>query len=693
MPGRLHAAPTSAVVRARRDRWAAALVLATVGACSSPSSEPVQVVEERPTAVRSVVVEPVAAMGHGRALAAHDDGEGSLVVVSTTGLQRVDAGVARTIVEFQAGGRPSGVAFGPDVVALAVPDLGLVRLHSSEDGDEIGSWPVPVGVDVRDLWFEAATGHLVVETSAGPAFLAPDGSVVLDTTASPMPLGRLAALPDGRIVGARPDANELVVIDGVDVARRPIAVGAGERVEDVRVSPDGERIGISVASSADAFEARHRVLLLDATLSPVGSVATGVRLDTPSWTLADGLLVGATESELIAWAEDGAEVGRAAIGAPVVSLHPVEGDVVVVGQDGGIVRWDGASPPATLTAGGVTTVFRVVDPAAQTITAVDLFGGIDVLDLGGEVLRSERALAVGELTSLAVSADGSTVAAGSTAGRAIVLDADLVPRNDLAAAPYGVRVDAVAFDPRDGDLVTGLAERVRSGAFDDSVTAWAADGTARFQMLGDIADVPGCAFFNARLRFDPSGTHLVAASHDFGVTVIEPETGEVLDELAGGATIVDLGFSSDGTRLVVVHDDGIVDVWDPASRTLLATYRPDRPAVGAIAVDPGGASMVVADLTGTLASIDVLTGETRLVFDGTVARSRALALSSDGMLLAAPTADGAIGFWSTATGAQIGTAIGHTGAVTALAFDPDARWLYSASDDGTVRSWSVVTRA
>src|SRR5690606_15325362 len=130
----------------------------------------------------------------------------------------------------------------------------------------------------------------------GPAFLAPDGSVVLDTTASPMPLGRLAALPDGRIVGARPDANELVVIDGVDVARRPIAVGAGERVEDVRVSPDGERIGVSVASSADAFEARHRVLLLDATLSPVGSVATGVRLDTPSWTLADGLLVGATES-------------------------------------------------------------------------------------------------------------------------------------------------------------------------------------------------------------------------------------------------------------------------------------------------------------------------------------------------------------------------------------------------------------
>src|SRR5690606_16063961 len=102
-----------------------------------------------------------------------------------------------------------------------------------------------------------------------------------------------------------------------------------------------------------------------------------------------------------------------------------------------------------------------------------------------------------------------------------------------------------------------------------------------------------------------------------------------------------------------------------ADRSLLATYRPEQPGVGAIAILPESDTMVVADLTGAISLLDVMTGETILVLDGTVARTRTLALTTDGAVVAAPMPDGTIGLWSTGSGAQVGVAPGHLGEVTA----------------------------
>jgi WD40 repeat protein len=172
--------------------------------------------------------------------------------------------------------------------------------------------------------------------------------------------------------------------------------------------------------------------------------------------------------------------------------------------------------------------------------------------------------------------------------------------------------------------------------------------------------------------------------------VIDVATGEVVDELPGSATIVDFAFTTDGSKLVVTHDDGVVDVWDAAERALLASYRPAQPAVSALATLPGTDRMVVADLTGALSVLDIISGQTVLVLDGVATRSRAIAVSPDGALVAAPQPDGAIGLWSTHSGSRVGVAPGHNGPVTSLVFDVDGTRLYSASEDGTVRSWAVV---
>ena len=679
-------------------RTVATIVAATlVGCAPGESSGDASATTVVPVGVpvRSASIASLDVAGHGRAIAAQQHQTGTTTIVTTTGVRVTDAETGETtaVAEHETGERPSLVAFSPDgeLLASVVDDPGLVRIQRADSGDVESAWAVPLGLGVRDLWFEPVNDHVVVETSAGPVLIGPDGAVVFDGTTQTSPTGRLGVLPDGTIVGTAADSADLAVIVDGRLERHPIDLRDGERVGDVSVAPDGDTIGVSVSSGEDQFERRDRVILLDTSFAVVGDLDTGQRLDALSWTMTDDLLVTAVDDQVVAWTVDGAEVGRAGTGGPIAALHALDDEVVIVGLDGSIDRWSGRDAPVEIAAGGVTTTYVGVDVETGSITTVDLFGRIQVRSLiDGQVLLEDDSFAAGELTSLAVSPDGSTVAATSTMGGVRVLDTDLGPRSDLAAAPYGVQVDAVAFDPRNGNLVTGLAERVGTGAFDDAVTGWTAELTERFRELGDIADVPGCSFFNGRLVFDPAGSLLYAASHDYGIAVIDAASGDQLDELPGSSTIVDLALSPDGTVLIATHEDGVVDVWDTADRTLISAYRPSQPGVGAIAVLPETDVMVVADLTGTLSLLEVTTGETLQVFDGTVARTRSLALTPDGAVLAAPMPDGSIGLWSTDSGDHIGVAAGHTGAVAALAFGRDGTRLYSASEDGTVRSWSVI---
>jgi WD40 repeat protein len=691
-----------AVSGTRRRARILSIPLALLAACSSggPTSDDVLVEDTLPPGepVRSVAVEPLAVDGLGRAVAAHLGDDGALVTATTTGVHRwiPDSGEVRVAVSFEPGGRPTRVAISPsgEEVAVVTGDHQSVRVYSSESGIVTRTWSAPLGAAVSDLWFEPQTDRLVLETSAGPVLVDADGAVSVDATARPLPTGRLGALPDGTIVGAVLGTSELLVIAANDVERHRLELREGERIEDVRVSPHEGRIGVSVSSGEDEFEKVHRVLFLDTSLAVIGSIDTGLRLGAESWTLANDRLFVANDTELIAWSTNGIEMGRAETQAPVVGMHVVGDEVVVVGRDGSIDRWNGDSNPVPVSSGAVTAVFHTVDAQAGSITTVDLFGLVNVRRaVDGQLLHTADVFAVGELTSLALSADGSALAAGSTVGNVRVLDADLSPQHDVPAASYGVRVDAVGFDPRSGDLVTGLSERLSTEAFDDSVTGWSNEFSERFRALGDVADVPGCAYFNARLRFDPSGTLLAAATHHFGVAMLDPETGEELDELPGAATILDIAFSPDGAVLVVTHDDGVVDVWDVVDRSLLATYRPAQPGLGAIAILQEGDAMLVADLTGTISLLDLMTGEPLLVFDGVVDRTRSIAVNSDGTVVAAPKPDGTIGLWSTDSGAQVGVAEGHMGTVTALTFGGDGTRLYSASDDGTVRSWSIAIEA
>ncbi len=267
--------------------------------------------------------------------------------------------------------------------------------------------------------------------------------------------------------------------------------------------------------------------------------------------------------------------------------------------------------PSVIDQGGVALRSIDLGSTGETLTIVDSTGRVSMLDAAdGVVLHSDERFAIGEATDVAVSPDGSKIAAATSVGRVAVLDVALSEQASFLAAYAGARVDVVAFGPASGLLATGLAERRSDLAFDDTVSLRdTGELTEAFSLGGEAEDVAGCAFFFGRVQFSADGTMVAVASHDFSVVVADPATGTILHTLPGSATILDLDFGRDDETLVVTHDDATVDIWDMSDFTLTSSSRGAMGGYFAIEILPDGDTMVAIDITGTISVIDIATGE------------------------------------------------------------------------------------
>jgi WD40 repeat protein len=229
--------------------------------------------------------------------------------------------------------------------------------------------------------------------------------------------------------------------------------------------------------------------------------------------------------------------------------------------------------------------------------------------------------------AVSFSPDGTQLAAGFTV---IVAVWDAVS-GELVKEYHNIsgEVTSVAYSP-DGNWIA--ASGMRGGFVSRTNT------TVPTFWIDSAPDVTWSVAFSPDSR-------LIASTGPVGISIWDPSSGSLLQEIAGGG-----GFQLAFGPSPILSDGK--NLWDATDGSLLRTLAPD-----------------------------------------TDAHQVSLALHPSGIIIALGFDDGSIRILDTANGTLLSTIVAHQGRVRGLAFSPDGRLLVSTGSDDAVRFWGLSSES
>jgi WD40 repeat protein len=191
-----------------------------------------------------------------------------------------------------------------------------------------------------------------------------------------------------------------------------------------------------------------------------------------------------------------------------------------------------------------------------------------------------------------------------------------------------------------------------------------------------------------QLYFSPDKTELYAIAPSGEVTVLDAETGGVLNNFIGhpaysGAAVFD---SLDG-RLAMGGRDGTIKVWDAFERVSLATLPGADSTIADLALSPDGARVASASLDRHVRAWEWATRTPLADWEFAVDISR-VAFASDNDRIAAGTSAG-VTIWSLASGTEVATFPLESGATSILQFSPDGSALVGGNRAAGIYIWAL----
>lgn len=299
----------------------------------------------------------------------------------------------------------------------------------------------------------------------------------------------------------------------------------------------------------------------------------------------------------------------------------------------------------------------------------------------------------GQIASVAFTADGETLVAGTNQGdlRAWPLSADapeacrILPKSNRTPGK-------IAAHPTRPEIAVGSRGRLQVMAVDG--------GPAR-----NLEGLPGASWVWA-IAYSPDGSELAAAPlfgpiKEKSIHVWDLETGNLTQVLppVPGADTDEKSWDGGFLRLSFVDRDRIVAVVAGKGKGLMlfdrrdATSRVLAPAFNdELSVGRSGRAGVGLAWSSKSSSGEIF----RFGVDGKPPErlpyraegGEAVAVSPDGTLVASAGPDESIQV-GPISGGEPHLLFGHRGLINALAFSPDGKWLASGGDDQTVRLWPV----
>jgi serine/threonine protein kinase len=236
-------------------------------------------------------------------------------------------------------------------------------------------------------------------------------------------------------------------------------------------------------------------------------------------------------------------------------------------------------------------------------------------------------------------------------------------------------LSALALSP-DGSTIAAVSDR-------EGLALWSRDNNRR-------AHPQPNDFSRARtFAFAPDGSALAIALDDGLVWLCDPTTGASQGQpLNHQSTPRVLAFAANGQSLVAGCPTGEVILWDLASRTPAASVT-QQGEIRSVAFRPGDLAFATLDSSATARLWESATGRPIGRPLAPEARAECLAFRPDGTMLATGNADGTVRLWCAMTALPIGPPLLHGAPVFTLKFSHDGRRLASGGADAVVRSWKL----
>jgi WD40 repeat protein len=360
-----------------------------------------------------------------------------------------------------------------------------------------------------------------------------------------------------------------------------------------------------------------------------------------------------------------------------------------------ITLWDAATGKQLRRFGEVHAPFRrlVFSPDGKTIVSDSHNGGICVWDVAtGEErhhFETEKGLAASPCD---LDRDGEMLAVG-IGGQYIALLNPATGKELRRLTADARRVGGGTFSPDSKLFVTGsivwdvvTGERVRFNEVPPefhhlNLSVFSADGKILASTIWD--------------------SQPVATEDGRTVHLWDPQSGKRLARLEGhDAHVRSVAFSRNGKLLASISPDGVIIVWDVATRKqvrrivdeiAVREFRGNRFGGNSrLAFSPDGATLLAWGADSRLTLWDVETGERRSPTEGHQNEVRSIVYSPDSRTLATGSYDRTVRLWDAGTGKGLRQFNTARQLVTQVAFSPDGKLLAAATDKDVTYVWDVA---
>jgi WD40 repeat protein len=202
--------------------------------------------------------------------------------------------------------------------------------------------------------------------------------------------------------------------------------------------------------------------------------------------------------------------------------------------------------------------------------------------------------------------------------------------------------------------------------------------------------------------YNPGPTYLSSSTQDVEITLINAQTGDIMDSARVEGTP-----PSNCPSVMVIHSTSPLIGIPPSTQEVqkaivdlvskqvyfptLQTLKGHTDRVTSVAFSPDGKLLASGSWDNTVKLWDVVSGQEVRTLTGHVNHVTNIAFSPDGKLLASGSTDKTVKLWDVASGQEVRTLTSPTDFVTSVAFSPDGKLLASGSWVNTVKLWDVAS--